>query len=148
MMGVALSKKLHDGGNGRLMYWCPGCESAHCVWIEHPNNLRARWDWNGDAERPTFSPSILVRGVVPLTDEQIAAYRRGDGLPEPRPLACHSFVTDGRIQFLSDCTHALAGQTVDLPDWPNEGGTGFVLRNDPAGGHYPKMTRVFPKREK
>ena len=29
---------------------------------------------------------------------------------------CHSFVTDGRIQFLSDCTHALAGQTVDLPD--------------------------------
>jgi hypothetical protein len=29
---------------------------------------------------------------------------------------CHSFVTDGRIQFLSDCTHELAGQTVDLPD--------------------------------
>jgi hypothetical protein len=27
------------------------------------------------------------------------------------------FVTDGRIQFLGDCTHALAGQTVDLPDW-------------------------------
>lgn len=25
--------------------------------------------------------------------------------------------TDGRIQFLNDCTHALAGQTVDLPDW-------------------------------
>ena len=31
---------------------------------------------------------------------------------------CHSFVTDGRIQFLADCTHALAGQTVDLPEWP------------------------------
>ena len=30
---------------------------------------------------------------------------------------CHSFVTDGRIQFLGDCTHKLAGQTVDLPDW-------------------------------
>jgi hypothetical protein len=30
---------------------------------------------------------------------------------------CHSFVTDGRIQFLGDCTHALAGQTVDLPEW-------------------------------
>ncbi|MGT2429227.1 hypothetical protein ACU4HD_11865 [Cupriavidus basilensis] len=25
--------------------------------------------------------------------------------------ACHSFVTDGHIQFLGDCTHALAGQT-------------------------------------
>ena len=33
-------------------------------------------------------------------------------------MACHTFVTDGRIQFLGDCTHALAGQTVDLPDWP------------------------------
>ena len=28
----------------------------------------------------------------------------------------HSYVTDGRIQYLSDCTHPLAGQTVDLPD--------------------------------
>jgi hypothetical protein len=32
-----------------------------------------------------------------------------------RPLdVCHSFVTDGKIQYLSDCTHAMAGQTVDL----------------------------------
>jgi hypothetical protein len=31
---------------------------------------------------------------------------------------CHSFVVDGRIQFLGDCTHHLAGQTVDLPPWP------------------------------
>ena len=31
-------------------------------------------------------------------------------------LTCHSFVTDGRIQFLADCTHPLAGQTVDLPE--------------------------------
>lgn len=27
---------------------------------------------------------------------------------------CHSFVTDGKIRFLNDCTHDLAGQTVDL----------------------------------
>jgi hypothetical protein len=32
------------------------------------------------------------------------------------PNVCHSFVTDGRIQFLTDSNHALAGQTVDLPD--------------------------------
>lgn len=30
---------------------------------------------------------------------------------------CHSFVTDGCIQYLGDCTHRLAGQTVDLPAW-------------------------------
>ncbi len=40
--------------------------------------------------------------------------RWGDGAP---PAICHSFVTDGRIQFLSDCTHPLAGQTVDIPEW-------------------------------
>jgi hypothetical protein len=33
----------------------------------------------------------------------------------PSPL-CHSFVRDGRIEFLSDCTHSLAGQTVELPE--------------------------------
>jgi hypothetical protein len=32
-------------------------------------------------------------------------------------VVCHSFVIDGRIQFLSDSTHVLAGQTVDLPKW-------------------------------
>jgi hypothetical protein len=35
----------------------------------------------------------------------------------PAVPVCHSFVTDGRIQFLTDCTHAFAGRTVDLPEW-------------------------------
>ena len=38
--------------------------------------------------------------------------------PEKPPVfvcsVCHSFVTDGKIQFLGDCTHELAGQTVEL----------------------------------
>ena len=42
-------------------------------------------------------------------------------LSDPRfSSVCHSFVTDGLIQFLGDCTHALAGQTVDMPPWPGE----------------------------
>lgn len=41
-----------------------------------------------------------------------------DSAGNPIPFVCHSFVTDGRIQFLSDCTHSLAGQTVDLPEMP------------------------------
>lgn len=27
---------------------------------------------------------------------------------------CHSFVRNGKIEFLSDCTHELAGKTVEL----------------------------------
>mgnify|MGYP007013250410 CR=1 FL=1 len=38
-----------------------------------------------------------------------------DGAP---PAVCHSFVVDGRMQMLGDCTHALAGQKVDIPPWP------------------------------
>jgi hypothetical protein len=64
------------------------------------------WDFNGDLENPTFSPSMLARS---------------DYGEERMPHVCHSFVRDGRIQYLSDCTHSMAGQTVDLPDleeWP------------------------------
>jgi hypothetical protein len=33
------------------------------------------------------------------------------------PEVCHSFIIDGRIQFLGDCDHELASQTVEIPDW-------------------------------
>lgn len=39
--------------------------------------------------------------------------------PDGLPSRCHSFVRAGMIEFLSDCTHALRGQTVSIPDWPD-----------------------------
>lgn len=35
---------------------------------------------------------------------------------EPKPKVCHSFVRNGKIEYLNDCTHELAGQTVELLD--------------------------------
>jgi hypothetical protein len=67
-------------------------------------------------DAPTFTPSIRVGGVQPLTDEEAEHVFSGEKI-EPRPMCCHSFVTDGKIQFLGDCTHALAGQTVPLEDF-------------------------------
>ena len=87
-----------------LSFKCPGCECDHG--IQHGRDTGPNWDWNGSLQKPTFRPSVLV----PYSG--VDACR--DGAP---PAVCHSFVTDGRIQFLSDCTHALAGQTVDLPEW-------------------------------
>lgn len=58
------------------------------------------WSWNGDTERPTVKPSILIQ--FPLW---------GGG---KNPLRCHTFVNDGMVQFLQDCSHELAGQTVEL----------------------------------
>jgi hypothetical protein len=86
---------IHDSGGNHLFH-CPGCECAH--------GPDGGWTFNGDMARPTFSPSILVRTETSR---------------------CHSFVKDGQIEFLPDCTHALAGKTVPLPTWD-----GF----DPEGG--------------
>lgn len=91
-----------------LAFNCPGCDDWHVVNVD--GNDRPKWTWNGSAERPTFQPSILVRTGAAV--DPAIAWEDGDP-----PLVCHSFVTDGRIQFLSDCTHALAGQTVDLPEF-------------------------------
>jgi hypothetical protein len=96
---------------GRVHFWCPGCDDAHGIGYG-PGG----WTWNGDLDHPTFSPSVLVRGTQWEPD---AGFHKPNHRVDPGgTTVCHSFVTDGRIQFLSDCTHHLAGQTVDLPEWP------------------------------
>ncbi len=119
----AISKCLRNVEGGRLMFWCPGCDGAHAVAVEAPAPNGARWGYNGNPDAPTFTPSILVRWTqitIPLAEQdQYIAKNPGQGLPHINHV-CHSYVTDGRIQFLSDCTHKLAGQTVALPDWNEE----------------------------
>lgn len=100
---------------GRLMFRCPGCDDLHQVLTG--KGAGPRWGFNGSYERPTFTPSVLVRGHKLVRDERgrwTGEWER-DASGSPVPSVCHSFVTDGQIQFLGDCTHALAGQTVPLP---------------------------------
>ena len=119
-----LSKILRDVENSGLMFWCPGCDCAHMIIVG--GGTGPRWGWNNSVDKPTFTPSILTR-FTKLTEKGKADLKAwhadnhpklGDGFSfDHVDEVCHSFVTDGRIQFLSDCTHALAGQTVDLPEW-------------------------------
>jgi hypothetical protein len=118
-----LSAVLRDSTDGGLMFWCPGCNVAHG--IKHGVVNGPRWGWNGSADKPTFTPSILVKSSD-FTPAGRTAYEAwcaaGDPVSDAQQFEraatiCHSFVTDGRIQFLGDCTHALAGTTVDLPPW-------------------------------
>lgn len=97
-----------------LMFHCPGCGCCHGPRVI--GTVSPVWQWNNDLVKPTVSPSILVRGTVPITDEQHAILMKG-GIIEPIPLVCHSFVRNGTIEFLDDCTHGLAGKTVPLPEW-------------------------------
>jgi hypothetical protein len=94
--------------DGTFIFHCPGCDEAHGVRV--CGSQPPIWGWNGSMDRPTFTPSIRVTYPAnPKASEEFKEWRT--------ERFCHSFVRDGRIQFLSDCTHKLAGQTVEIPDW-------------------------------
>lgn len=112
--------KAKKATDGVVMFWCPGCGEHHGVKTD-PTQPGPCWGWNGSLDSPTFTPSILVRSVRPINNgKPVRPFEYKGAYPPPEgkcdPFMCHSFVTDGRIQFLSDCSHELAGQTVDLPD--------------------------------
>lgn len=65
--------------------------------IEIPRD--GRWTYNGDPCSPTFSPSI----------------NESRALPDGRRQRNHVIITNGRIHYCGDCTHAFAGRTVDIP---------------------------------
>jgi hypothetical protein len=108
--------------DGNLVFRCPGCNELHGSINVGPRvDGRPKWEWNGDEERPTLSPSVLIRSghyADPNTESCWCTYNKEH--PEKKRSfqcgVCHSFVREGQIQFLSDCTHGLAGQTVPLPE--------------------------------
>lgn len=112
--------RIRQVSDGTLMFKCPGCSTQHALKVSGPG---AVWTWNGDVRSPTLSPSVLVR-----TGHYVEGHK-GDTCwctwsrehpDEPAPFicaVCHSFIVDGYIQFLDDCTHALVGQTVALPEF-------------------------------
>lgn len=79
----------NDGKVVRWLFCCPGCGEWH--------GIDETWEFNGNKESPTISPSVLV---LPSANGYIKR--------------CHSFVRDGKIEFLGDSDHKLAGQTVEL----------------------------------
>jgi len=87
-----------QGNYDLYLFWCPGCKREHpftvarndCPPPEH------NWTFDGNAEAPTFAPSLLC-------DKDYPQHR------------CHSFVERGMIRFLDDCHHDLKGQIVPLP---------------------------------
>lgn len=46
-----------SGGEGeprRILFFCPACGEPHAI--------NDTWYWNGDEEKPTFHPLVLVTG--------------------------------------------------------------------------------------
>jgi len=92
--------KFHQIEPEYLAWHCPGCEGGHVVPVNGHSSGRG-WQWNGSLDSPTLIPSVLVNV----------------GGANPTAPICHCFITNGQILFLSDSTHELAGQTVEIPDW-------------------------------
>lgn len=99
----------------RIKWYCHGCKCDHGVPL--PPHRQA-WGWNQSLEAPTLTPSVLI------TSGHYAPGHKGncwckfkleDGKPAPfECVRCHCFVRDGKIEFLTDCSHALAGKTVEM----------------------------------
>ena len=80
----------------RYEFHCPACDRIHAI--------NDSWKYNDDPDNPTFKPSVKGFGKRPNKDGEWVEW------------ICHSFIEDGQIRFLNDCTHELAGQTVELPE--------------------------------
>jgi hypothetical protein len=111
--------KLRILEDGLIAFYCNGCKEYHGIRLE--GNKTPIWSFNGDYEKPTFTPSILIRSGHYLLENKGACWctYNKEHSDNPAPFkcsVCHSFVTDGKIQYLNDCTHELAGQTIELPD--------------------------------
>lgn len=100
-----LEKFTHEDGGIEYAFYCPGCKELHTYITKmgsktaeyrKANGLNlVEWQFNGNTEKPSFSPSLL--------------YHKTDNRGR-----CHLFLTDGVISYCSDCDHNLAGKSVPL----------------------------------
>ena len=95
---VRVSRYLQQGDPSALWHWCPACERIH------PLPLDRGWTFDGNLEKPTFTPSF--KHEINFGDKKTV---------------CHYTLTAGVLTFYPDCTHALRG-AVPLPELPPEEG--------------------------
>jgi len=109
-----------------ISHWCPACEQVHDFAVEQPFGNGARWSWDGNAQHPTFSPSMNIK---------IGPWPKGTKR-EGEVEICHYFLYDGVLKYLTDCTHSMRGQNVVLPDLPyRKVGSDWFLGNTVVEGH-------------
>lgn len=115
MNPVAQIRHVDDHGvrYDALAFICPGCaldgsSGLHMLPV-NTSEHKPSWTWDGNLEAPTCTPSILTKWG-----------RVDPGDPESPPtFVCHSYLTAGVFEYLSDCTHAFAGEHVPLPPLPD-----------------------------
>jgi hypothetical protein len=80
----------YDGEHCGWTIKCPACQMYHFI----PNSCK----FNGNFNCPTFTPSLKL--VTPYAND--------------KKRICHSVIVNGKISFLSDCTHEMVNKITDL----------------------------------
>lgn len=95
-------KPMHIGGEVcGYQFRCPGCGHSHAFFLRHhagQEHLQT-WQFNGNLELPTFTPSL------------------GNRTPDRY---CHLQLTNGVIHYYPDSTHALSGQAVPMLEFDTD----------------------------
>lgn len=81
--------------NGGHIHYCPGCKRLHIL----PN---AGWTFNGSVDSPTFTPSFSHTWSLKNNKR------------------CHYILTKGILNYCTDSTHELTGQSVPLEPLTDE----------------------------
>lgn len=81
------------------------------------------WNWNGSVDSPTLNPSVLTINGHFMADHSGRCWcdynrEHPDDQKVFECFRCHTWITDGKAQFLEDCSHQYRGQTLDLLDVP------------------------------
>ena len=92
MLGQVLLDGEEDDGKIWKVFFCPGCNIYHQFQLNQ--NMPIFWEWDGNNEYPTFTPSIIIK----IFDDVI----------------CHLQIIDGMIHYFSDCKHELNDLTIPM----------------------------------
>ena len=84
--------RLFRSSSDGLFHYCQACDRLHI--------LPSSWSFNGDYEKPTFSPSFK--------------HSWGKNFQK----ICHYTITDGNIYYCGDCTHEFVGTTMQMVALP------------------------------
>ena len=102
-MNKIMRTQTQDPNHEEYSFLCPGCKMGHKFVVKwghgKGNQPQPMWSFNGNMEKPTFSPSLLNTWTYG---------------PQHTKKVCHLFLREGILEFLNDCTHELAGKKVPL----------------------------------
>ncbi len=96
--------KTIESAEGEYLIQCEGCGCIHA--LNTVAEGKPKWTFNGDLNKPTFMPSLLVKWTK-MIDVEKNTFKH---------IICHSYIIDGKMQYLGDSNHELSGQTIDLPE--------------------------------